>query len=512
MTTGPSEPPADVHCALNGAADVAVIGAGPAGLAAAVAAADGGASVVLIDAEPGPGGQFWRHPAPVDGAAAGADGDAGHDAAPSDADVAYLHHDLRTYRRLRARWEAHVARGLGAYRPSTEVWAAERTPDGARIALHLTGGAGHRESLVRAVILATGAYDLQVPFEGWDLPGVMTAGGVQSLLKGHAVLAGRRVAVAGTGPFLLSVAAGLARSGADVVGVFDAAPVRRWAGLAAAGATQPGKLREAAGYGLDFARHRVRLRSGWTVLRAQSDSDGRNLAGVTVAPIGPGGDIDETRSRVIDVDVLAVGWGFVPRLELAVALGCRTEPDATGLPVAVADAAQRATVRGVYLAGEIGGVGGAALALAEGEIAGTVAAAELDGQPSAQRRHALRRALAGPQRRRARMRRFAAALGRSFPVPDAWRTALPPETVVCRCEEVTAAQILTAARRYGAGDARTMKLLARTGMGWCQGRICGYATEELVAHHAGAAPVHRPAGIPVAFPVPLGDLGGALPR
>jgi NADP-dependent aldehyde dehydrogenase len=110
------------------------------------------------------------------------------------------------------------------------------------------------------------------------------------------------------------------------------------------------------------------------------------------------------------------------------------------------------------------------------------------------------------------MLRFAASLGRSFPVPDAWRTALPPETVVCRCEEVTAAQILAAARRYGAGDARTMKLLARTGMGWCQGRICGYATEELVAHHAGVAPVHRPAGIPVAFPVPLGDLGGALPR
>lgn len=506
MATGRSETP--------GAVDIAVIGAGPAGLAAAVAAADAGATVVLIDAETGPGGQFWRHPARVDDG--GADDDAARDRL-RDVDVAHLHHDLGTYRRLRARWDEHVASGRAVYRPRTEVWGAQRTEAAGRtagMALHLTGDAlddSGGEISVRAVILATGAYDLQVPFPGWDLPGVMTAGGAQSLLKGHAVLAGRRVAVAGTGPFLLSVASGLARSGAEVVGVFDSAPARSWARLAAASVTQGGKMREAAGYGLDCVRHRIPVRTGWTVLRAGS-RDGRELGSVTVAPLGRDGCADGTRSRTVDVDVLAVGWGFVPRLELAVALGCGTGPGATGLPAASADPAQRSTVRGVYLAGEVCGVGGAALAVAEGEIAGAVAALELGGVTTSGQRHSLARRLAAPLRRRARLRRFAAALDRAFPVPTGWRDRLSPETVVCRCEEVTAAQILAAARRYGASDSRTVKLLARPGMGWCQGRVCGYATEELVAHDAGVSPVHRPASIPVAAPVPLAELSGSLVR
>jgi NADPH-dependent 2,4-dienoyl-CoA reductase/sulfur reductase-like enzyme len=498
-------------------AGIAVIGAGPAGLAAAVAAADVGADVVLLDAEAGPGGQFWRHPAPA-GGAAGVGPFAGgapvdgvpdeNDAALGAADVAYLHHGLSTYRRLVARWDRHVSSGRGEYRRRTEVWAAER--EGGSVRLHLArGGVGGVAGEIRAaaVVLATGAYDLQVPFRGWDLPGVMTAGGVQALLKGNAVLAGRRVAVAGTGPFLLSVASGLARSGAHVVGIFEAAPARAWGRMAAAGATQLGKFREAGGYGLAFARRRVPVHTGWTVLAAQSHG-GPGLASVRVAPVGLEGAVDETRSRTVDVDLLAVGWGFVPRLELAVALGCRTEPGAGGLPVAVADGGQRASVPGVYLAGEVCGVGGAAQALVEGEIAGCMAAAELDGPPAPAQRRTLARRLATPLRRRARMRRFADTLGRSFPVPGTWREVLPPETVVCRCEEVTAADILSAARRYGARDARTVKLLARPGMGWCQGRICGYATEALVAADAGVPAVHRAPGIPVAFPVPLGAVGG----
>ena len=181
--------------------DVAVIGAGPAGLAASVAAVEGDARVVLIDASPRIGGQYWRHraarrrcaPPCVAGVRAPArrrrDGDRCGHARPSR-------------RACRS--------GTSGMRPDGFVVHALRRRTRA-------GGAGPHASSC-----ATGAYDRQLPFPGWTLPGVYTAGATQALLKGHGVVVGRRIVVAGTGPFLLPVATGLAEAGATVVGVFEA--------------------------------------------------------------------------------------------------------------------------------------------------------------------------------------------------------------------------------------------------------------------------------------------------
>jgi NADPH-dependent 2,4-dienoyl-CoA reductase/sulfur reductase-like enzyme len=451
--------------------DVAVVGGGPAGLAAAAAAAGAGCRVTLLDSGSRVGGQYWRHP-------------------PTGPDVD-LHHDLSTFDRL--------AGALGAVEVLTghEVWTVQRNDPG--FVIRTTCGTA---LTARCLVLAPGAYDRQLPFPGWDLPGVMTAGGVQALLKGHGVLAGRRVVVAGTGPFLLAVAAGLAGRGADVAGVYDANPRRRWLREPVALARNAGKLAEAAAYAAMLARRRIKVRTGRAVIAAHG---GAAVEAVTVARLDSDWRVITGSEERVAADVLAVGWGFTPQLELALAVGCPTQVGVDGSLVVRVDDRQRAA-QGVYVAGEATGIGGAALAVVEGEIAGRAAAAALSYEGAAEpgRSASLPRALI---RRRDRLRAFAAAMHRAHPVRDGWRTWLRADTVVCRCEEVGWASVQDAVHNLGATDPRTAKLLARTGMGWCQGRVCGYAVARLVAAEAGTPYDPRAfAERPVAAPVRLGTL------
>jgi NADPH-dependent 2,4-dienoyl-CoA reductase/sulfur reductase-like enzyme len=476
MTTSPSD-----------VVDVVVVGAGPAGLAAATAAGTRGASVALVDAGAAPGGQYWRHPATARLGAVtppGLDGDK----------LAHLHHGLRDYRRLVDLLAAHVDAGTTRYLSQHHVWTIQRHDDDFAVHAVDRSGALEREVEVwgRRLVLATGAYDRQVPFPGWTLPGVMTAGGAQALLKGNGVVAGSRVVVAGTGPFLLPVAAGLATAGAEVLGVHEASKARAWLRHTGAVLRNVNKLGEGLGYARAMARHRVPLKSR-SVLVAAHGVD--RLVAVTVARTGRDGVVDGTE-QVIECDTLAVGWGFTPQLELPVELGCATRVDADGSVVCVVDDEQQGSVPGVFLAGETCGVGGAVLALVEGAIAGAAAAAV----PVRDARL---------RRQRSALRAFAVAMHTAHPVPAGWTDRLSDDTIVCRCEEVSTAR-LRAAVEAGASDARAAKLMARPGMGWCQGRVCGYATACLTAAWSGAT--YRPdlgGGRPVAAPITLGSLAEA---
>ena len=466
--------------ARSARATVLVVGAGPAGLAAAVAAAEVGAQVVLVDAEAAPGGQFWRHRR------------GGTVAAP-------MHHLADEYRSLAGRLQALRVDGGLQYLDRHLVWAIEPADDG--FAVHLTDRRGRAPvadvRTAKRLVLAPGAYDLQVPFPGWDLPGVLTAGGAQALLKGHGVVAGRRVLIAGTGPFLLPVAAGLATAGATVVGVHEAAGLINGTRMPVAMAGHPSKAIEAAGYLATLLRHRVPYRTRSTVLAAHGDTE---VDSVTVAPLDDGRPRVDKATRV-EVDTLAVGWGFVPQLELPLALGCATVPAADGRPVIEVDADQQTSVAGVFVAGEAGGIGGAEKALVEGRIAGIAAAAT--SPPAIPTRLA---------RRRASLRRFAAAVAETYPVPDAWQLGLADDTLVCRCEEVSAGTLRSAVESDRIADARAAKLRVRTGMGWCQGRVCGYATSCLTATWADAEPTFDPGSRPIAQPVSLGLVAAGLPR
>ncbi|WP_370356616.1 FAD-dependent oxidoreductase [Catenulispora sp. EB89] len=669
-----------------GTFDLAVIGAGPAGMAAAATAAEHGLRVALIDAGRQLGGQYFRHPAPGL-------------TAPW---LPKLYHGWQQFEQLVTRVE--TASGIEVLF-GHQVWAIDRLTDpGFRV---LTDR-GPIEAPY--VILATGAYERVVPFPGWDLPGVFTAGGAQALLKGNLVLPGRRVVVAGTGPLLLPVATGLATAGAKVLGLYEANNIRGYAKNPLPLITNPTKLTEGLDYARQLTRARITVHTGRMIIEAQGTD---TLEAVVAARP------DGTDPQHIPCDTLAIGYGLAPQIDLALTLGAAPTHLTDGTIALRVNTTQRTTIPGLYAAGETAGVAGAETALLEGEIAGlavaqaaararrvadraaglsvdgseatpgtdTPSAAETtpgpaappspssDAEPSraepkpagpiasrmlgsaraqltrrvspnpdtsataasnppaatglptaglraaaadppaatglpaaglraatgppaatglpaaglraaanapaepkpaggpltsararfsrrsssspetaaassslpveakparggplsAARARVARRNSPAPEapaaesttatpppnlptllRRRARQRALADLLRARHPIPAAWRAHLADDTVVCRCEEVTASAITEAVTDLGAGDARTVKLLTRAGMGWCQGRVCGYAVACLARADGGAdaADPASPSATdllaaakrPLARPVPLGVL------
>jgi NADPH-dependent 2,4-dienoyl-CoA reductase/sulfur reductase-like enzyme len=297
------------------------------------------------------------------------------------------------------------------------------------------------------------------------------------------------VVVAGTGPLLMPVAAGLAAAGARIAAYVESARPASLARLAPTLAAHPAKLAEAAHYGTRLLRHGVRVTVGHAVVAAHGTD---RVEAVTVAALDADGRVRPGSGRRIACDTLAVGHGMLAHTDLAESLGCTI--DATGDPFVVTDAEQRTDVDGVWAAGEATGIGGAVLALAEGEIAGRSIAARLKGvAPSLAD-------LAAADRTRTRLRSFFAAVDTACAPPAHWAEQVTDDTLVCRCEEVPAGAVREAVAELGATDLRTVKLLTRAGMGWCQGRVCAPGVAGVAGCAAG------PARRPFARPVPLAVL------
>jgi NADPH-dependent 2,4-dienoyl-CoA reductase/sulfur reductase-like enzyme len=453
--------------------DVLVLGAGPAGVPAAVAAARAGASVTVIDAAARPGGQYHRQlPAAFGVQAPGA-----------------LHHG----------WDAAVAgfvevattdhvRFLGG----TRVWLAERDADG--VTVHTTG-AHHASIAARTLILATGATERVLPFPGWDLPGVLTVGAAQALVKGQGVRPGHAVVVAGTGALLLASASTLLRSGTNVREVLDANGPSTWRS-GGPRLLAPDKAVEATGYLADLARARVAYRHGQAVVAAEGDG---RVERITVADVDTSWQVIDGTARHLDVDAVCVSYGFTPNVGVGTALGC--EPTGGGSPALEVDGLQRTSAPNVFAAGEVTGIAGADVAAREGSIAGA-AAAHACGY--AVDRRTVRRHV----RRRDRGRRFAEALQRATPIKDGWMGWMDDATIVCRCEDVAYGTVRTAIDTSRARDARSVKMTTRCGMGWCQAAVCGPNVVDLITAATGSVPADA-TGLSrrsIAEPVALGEL------
>lgn len=474
---------------------VLVIGAGPAGLAAAVAARDAGARVTLLDSGDGLGGQYWRHLPPQ---------------RPSRRE-ARLHHGWKAFERLQGRvrgddgievlteaqvWAIETARGTDHGAAGAERACRDRDRPGpiAHVLIGSSDAAGResRRLTADAVVLAPGAHDRTLPFPGWHLPGVFSAGAAQVLAKGERVAVGRKAIVAGAGPFLLPVAQSLTSAGADVLGVYEAA---RLPALARGWLPHPQRLLrtahkglELAGYAVHHLARRVPYRLGRAVVEARGD--GRVEEAVIARLDADWAPVPGTQ-RTVAVDAVCVSHGFTPRLELPIAAGCAIGPDRFVL----VDADQRTSVGGVYAAGEITGIGGVDAALVEGRIAGHRAAGGRCGLREERHRRRATTDLA---------RRIEAAHG----IRPGWTSWLRDDTVVCRCEEVPYGRLRAAAAATEQTALRPLKLTTRAGLGICQARMCGRTVEELTGAGTanGATTSDTSDRRPLAAPIRLGDL------
>lgn len=436
--------------------DIAVIGAGPAGLSAALVAARAGARVTVVDEYAKPGGQYFRQP----------------QAHFTRVDERVLGGSFAAGRTLIAELAAqpNVEMRVGAL-----VWGA--FDEGILEIEH----ENECERLVsRRLVVATGAYERPIPFPGWSLPGVTTAGAAQAMLKAQFVLPGRRVMLSGSGPFQLPVSAQLLKAGANVVEILEAQPASTFFRPFAQPWRHLDKLREAQGYFAVLLARRVPIRFGQAVVEARGDG---RLEEVVVARLDAQGRPLEGGRRTVVLDALLVNHGFIPSLQVPRLLGCETRWDEHGLCwVVPCDADQRSSVPTVFVAGEITGVAGHRVAMAEGQVAGLHAAADLGLLQAS----ALAERLRGPVRNRERHQSFADHVKRTFAPRAGLYDAMTPDTVVCRCEEVTAGAISEIASEWG-GSLRAIKQCTRAGMGQCQGRICEATVIRIAAQASGAS-------------------------
>ncbi len=414
---------------MTEAFDVVVVGAGPGGLAAAASAAESNMRVCLIDDNPAPGGQIWRS-------------------------------------------------GIEGKQPSLAARRSFGRLENSRVAMYpgwravtLGPRPGHASSMLRiekqgscvdiaysSLILATGARELFLPFPGWTLPGVFGAGGLQAFVKSGLDVSGKRVVIAGTGPLLPAVAAGLHRAGAEIVSIVEQAPMLRLARFALGMAPgQLGKLIEATRYARQTLGIPYRTGSWVTSVSGRG-----RVEAVTIR--------SGAKRREVHADMLAIGYHLVPNIELAQLLQCTISHGYVQV-----NEFQQTSVEGVYCVGEATGIGGVDKAQVEGEIAGLAAGGQIEQARSF-------------FAARERQIRFVRELADAFALRDELRTLADEHTLLCRCEDVP----------YGAVAQcrgwREAKLHTRCGMGPCHGRVCNSAAQFLFGWEA-AAP--RPPLFPV---------------
>ena len=458
--------------------EVAVIGAGPAGLAAALTAAALGLKVTLIDELPAPGGQYLV-----------------------DRTNEAHHPPVSAAERQGQDWIRGLRSAPIEWRSETLVWhlASDLT-----LALY---GKGEATSTLQAgaVILASGAREQVVPFPGWTLPGVMTVGAAQLLAKRHNLVPGRRILLAGSGPLMFPAAVKLAELGAEVVGILEATHPITWLRHGPAVWGNWDRLAEGRHYVNALRRAHVPYRFGRTVIRAAGRD--RLDAAVVAQLDGQGSPIPGTEER-FPVDALCISFGFVPNVELAQVAGAtlRFEPTHGGWTPQL-DACRQTSVPGLFMAGEAASVAGAGAAMLEGRLAALGAACRLGRLSEAELAH--EHAVAAG--RRQQMQRFGAMLNTLFALPPGLSAITTDDTIVCRCEEVTAGEV-RAAIRQGAVTLDALKTRTRVGQGPCQGRTCGPILARMIAQETGH-PV-ADAGMfrarPPVKPVPVMALAGEL--
>jgi thioredoxin reductase/bacterioferritin-associated ferredoxin len=426
--------------------DVVVIGAGPAGLAAAATTADAGLSTLLLDENVGPGGQVWRAIAStpvIEQDRLGVDYWAGAD----------------LVRAVRSSGAEIIQRAT--------VWSLDR-----HLEIGVSVGGASVFVKARRVIVATGALERPFPIPGWTLPGVMTAGAAQTMLKSSALVPDGRTVIAGQGPLLWLLAAQILRLGGRIDRILDTTERRNYFSALPHVFAFLASPYFAKGLALmREVRAKVPVVSAVSELAAAGDGQ---LATVTYVAAG--------RRETMPTDLLLLHQGVVPNVNLAMAAGIEHRWDERQLCWSpLLDPNGNSSIEGIAIAGDGAGIGGAEAAVFRGRIAARAAVDAL--APAAAAKLASMAAWRTGLARAERGRVFLDTLFRPLPqfrIPSG-------DTIVCRCEEVTANDILDSVA-IGATGPNQLKAYRRTGMGPCQGRLCGLTVTELMAQARGKSP------------------------
>lgn len=453
--------------------DLIVLGAGPAGVAAAIKARAFDLSVAVLDEAPDAGGQVYRAPSQ------------GLTATKPDADRAYGD-DLR----------ARLAASGATIHSDHRVWSLT-----AGFSVASVGQNGPSTVTASNLIVATGAVERHLPVSGWTTPGVIGLAAATILLKAHNVLPGRRVVVAGSGPLLLVVASRIVAAGGEVVAVVDAAPRSAWLSRIGSLSARPDLTAKGASWVLRLLAARVPIYSS-SALRAI-----HGTGGVEAVEIGaldrdwrPVGGI----TKRAEADAVCIGFGLLPLTEVTQLLGAehRYAPELGGW-IPQVDSSLETSVPGLFVAGDGGGVRGAHAAPLSGELAAIGVARRLG------RGGALDRQAATIGARWRRSGRFGAAMSAVAMPPPGAAAMIDTWATVCRCEGLTRAT-LDEAIRAGSKTLADLKAATRCGMGPCGGRVCAEAAALLIAAATGRsrAAIGQPNARPPLRPVPMAAIAG----
>ena len=433
--------------------ELAVIGAGPAGMKAAITAAQDGVSTVVIDSFFQAGGQYFMQ-------------------APIEYKPLGQTQTEKTGKELIQRFSSSP---LTIFK-STLTWGIFKEENEENWLVALYGDSETNFIRSKNIILATGAYDTPIAFPGWTLPGVITCGAALILLKSHRIAPGTRAIVTGTGPLLLSVSAHLLEAGVNVLAICESNHILpKGIGHAPTMLSHMHRLKEGAKYMSVILRNKAPYKTGWSINRAEGND---HVEKVCISKVDKNGEPVLASQVELQVDLVVSGYSLTPNTGLARMIGCELVYQAEkGGWVPNRNEKMQSSIPGIFIVGDGAGIGGAENAEIEGQIAGNEIALKtghISIQTAQERYHELQPGLRN-------QKRFGKLYSDLFTPQPGLISLADDDTILCRCEEVTLGEVKKAVA-MGAKTIGEVKMITRSGMGNCQGRMCEHSITSAIVN------------------------------